>query len=95
MPTLLSVDAKRMMANNQEALIGYAWRVLLHGESLSEDEQADLDYRVMEFMAIGISYKCTKRELVMLLYRGLFQGERSCDCFSCKTRMSPDRPMLD
>ena len=95
MTTLLSVDAKGMMAKHQEALIGYAWRVLLHGEALSEDEQADLDSRVMEFMAIGAFYKCTQKELVMLLYKGLFQGERSCDCFSCKTRTSPDRPMLD
>ncbi len=95
MTTLLSVDAKGMMAKHQETLIGYAWRVLLHGELLSEDEQADLDSHVMEFMAIGTSYKCTKRELVMLLYKGLFQGERGCDCFSCKRPTSPDQPMLD
>ena len=95
MTTLLSVDAKGMMAQQQEALIGYAWRVLLHGESLSEDEQADLASQVKEFMAVGISYKCTKRELVMLLYKGLFQGKRVCDCLSCTTRTGPDQPMLD
>ncbi len=95
MTTQLSVDAKGMMAKHQEALIEYSRRVLLHGEFLNEDGQADLDSQMMEFMAIGISYKCTKRELVMLLYKGLFQGDRGCDCSSCKTRTSPDQPMLD
>ena len=95
MINLLSVDTKGMMTKHQEALCEYARRVLLHGEFLCEDEQADLASQVQEFMAIGISYKCTKRELVMLLYKGLFQGKRGCDCPSCKTRTSPVQPMLD
>lgn len=95
MTTLLSVNTKGMMAKHQEALIEFARRILCHGEFLNEDEQADLASQVKEFMAVGISYKCTKRELVMLLYKGLFQGKRVCDCFSCKTRTSPDQPMLD
>ncbi len=85
MTTLMSVNPWELVAQHREALVEYARRALVYGEFLDQSEADDLAIRMQEYMAVGTSFKCTKRELVMLLYRGLFRGKRGCDCFTCKT----------
>ena len=70
---IMSVTAKEIMAQHQEALIDYARRVLVNEEFLEQNEADDLAVRMLEFMAVGSSFSCTEKELVMLLYRGLFR----------------------
>ena len=86
MTTSLSVSTREMMAEHLTALSGYAKRVVVHGEILASHEESDRAFRMREFMDAGRSLKCTDKELVALLYRGLFEVKRGCDCFNCKSR---------
>ncbi|MCL0099511.1 hypothetical protein M1O55_01415 [Dehalococcoidia bacterium] len=64
----------------------YAKKVVLGGEKLSSQEDADRLARLKEFVAIGLAYRCTYKDLVTLLYAEVFQTKRGCDCYSCKKR---------
>ena len=72
MRKLLSVTPQRVMAQHQEVLSGYAWKALVCGESLDDAEADDQALRMQEYLIVGASFRCTERELVSLLYRGLF-----------------------
>ena len=86
MPDLLSITPQRVMAQHQEVLSGYAWKALACGEGLDDSEADDLALRMQEYLVVGASFNCTERELVSLLYRGLFQNKQGCDCFTCTSR---------
>ena len=60
------------MAQHQSALRAYAKRVLLEDEDLAWDEAQAKNVRMREFFAIANAYKCTGKEMVKLLYKGLF-----------------------
>ena len=83
MTSLVIVDSRKLLARHQLALLEYARRVILHGDMLSHHEEIDKSYRMMEFMAIGNSFKLTAREMVYLIYRELFTAKRGCGCGSC------------
>ena len=75
MRKLLSITPQRVMAQHQEVLSGYARKALVHGEFLDASEADDLALRMQEYLVVGTSFKCTERELVALLYRGLFSKQ--------------------
>ena len=87
MATDLSADLKNIMARNYETLAAYARRMILHGESLSQDEDEDRSVRLREFFGIGTSFECTKKDLVTLLFREVFEARRRCDCPTCRARI--------
>ena len=75
MSTPSIVVPKEIMAQHQEVLSGYARKALVCGEFLDDSEADDLALRMQEYLIVGTSFKCTERELVALLYRGLFSKQ--------------------
>ncbi len=72
MTAAASTDATQLMAQHLSTLRTYATRVVLNGESLAAHEEEDRSSRMRESLGIAGSYRCTEREMVGLLYRGLF-----------------------
>lgn len=68
-------DPKERMVNHLVALKRYAEIVLAHGEVLTPWEEADKAARMDDFFEVGISFKCTDRELVSVIIRDAFQGK--------------------
>ena len=91
MTTQLSEKPKQLMAKHLAALQDYARRVVVRGEILAPPDEDDIATRMWEYFSIGISFKCTKKELVRLVYKGLFEAKRGCDCPSCLARISGDQ----
>lgn len=83
---------KDVVADHLSVLRSYARKMASEREPLSVREDADRAARVEEFMAIGLAYRCTPRELVSLLYADVFRTRRGCDCYSCKRRRMLDDP---
>ena len=91
MTTQLSANPKQIMANHLAALQHYARRVVVQGEILAPPDEDDITARMREYLTIGISLKCTEKELVRLVYKGLFEAKRGCDCPGCLARISGDQ----
>ena len=89
MTTLTARDPKSLVAEHLATIRGYAERVLTRRESLDASESADVDSRVAELFAIGSSFRLTEREMVVLLYRGLFPSPVTsrCGCPTCSRRV--------
>ena len=83
-----SKDPRDTVAQNLEALHGYARRSLVHGEELTESEQTDKAARMDELMAVGTSFKLTQSEMINLIFRGILRGQKRCGCASCSARES-------
>ncbi|MCI0440213.1 MAG: hypothetical protein L0177_13950 [Chloroflexi bacterium] len=82
----LSEDARRsMLAQRLRTLRSYARRVVLENASLSPDEETDRKIRMREFLAAGESLGYTERQLVKMVYRGVFAVKPGCDCLICRT----------
>ena len=62
-------DPKERMVNHLVALKKYAENVLIHGGVLTPWEEADKSARIEDFFEVGISFKCTDRELVSVIIR--------------------------
>ena len=69
-----------------ESLRVYAKRVILRGDSLTRVEELDKKSRMDLLLAIGRSFKLTKKEMVALMLEGNKQGPRGCDCPTCRAR---------
>ena len=67
MSTIIKVDNKQAAAEHLEVLRGYAMRVLVKDELLSESEAIDCSYRLRAYMGIGRSFELTEREMVSLI----------------------------
>ena len=63
MRNLLSITPQRVMAQHQKVLSGYARKALVRGKFLDDFEADDLALRMQEYLVVGTSFKCTKREL--------------------------------
>jgi hypothetical protein len=83
-PTL--VDPKEVMARKLSVLRRYASKAILHGNSLAPDEEADQLDHMREFLATGESFSLTEKEMVDLIYSGLFRSRQKCGCHSCRAR---------
>jgi hypothetical protein len=86
MNATILADPTQAMAEHQRRLKTYASRVIVRGESLRPEEEIDREARVGEFLALGKTFGCTEKELVTLLYAGVLQEKRGCDCPSCRLR---------
>ena len=88
MTTLTASNPKELVAEHLAIIRGYAERALTGSASLDASEEADADSRMAELFAIGSSFKLTKREMVVLLYRGLFTSPATsrCGCPTCNRR---------
>ena len=92
MTTLTSRDPKELVAEHLAIIRGYAERMLTKREPLDASEEVDADSRVAELFAIGNSFSLTEREMVVLLYGGLFPSPATskCGCPTCTRRVNRD-----
>jgi len=73
--SVIVADPKEQMVDHVAVLKLYAARVLYNGEVLLPWEEIDKAARIIEFFALGCSFKCTHRDLVKVMYQGLSQME--------------------
>ena len=84
--------AAAAVAENVESLRGYAARALIGGEPLSQHEEMVKAARLEGLFDAGASFGCTEKELVVLLFKRLFERRRGCDCFTCQSRREAGQP---
>ena len=84
MASLAVRDPNQLMAQHQEALRKYTRRALKNGETLAYYEREDKALRLREFLAIGNTFGLSNKEMVVHLYRGLFDFKQGCDCPGCQ-----------
>ena len=77
---------KETVARHLTALREYVRRVIIRGESLAPQEEDDRVHRMQEYLAVSSSFNVTQKEMVALLYKGFFAGERGCGCHACRAR---------
>ena len=71
MNTALTVGPTELMAQHLTSLRAYARLVLVSGDELFTHEEKDKSFRMREFIDIGTSYKCTQKEMVGLIFKGI------------------------
>ena len=81
-----SRDLKVTFTEYLESLRVYAKRVILRGDSLTRAEELDKKTRMDLLLAIGRSFKLTKKEMVAMMLEGNRQGPLSCNCTTCRAR---------
>jgi|ETNmetMinimDraft_2_1059921.scaffolds.fasta_scaffold113696_2 hypothetical protein len=86
MASSIAMVPKKEMALHCAALREYAGRVVARGEELTPCESDDQAERMREFLAMGSSFRLTYKEIVRLIYDGLFSEKRGCDCPGCAAR---------
>ena len=84
MTTGALVKPKELMAEHLAALRAHARRVVLQGEILQLVLADDKLRRMREFLAAGSSFKLTEKEMVALIFRGLFTAKLQCGCATCR-----------
>ncbi len=72
MDALAGRDPVQLMSEHAAALRAYARRAIVQGERLRDEEQHDKEARFTEFSALGHILKLTERELVCMMFRGVF-----------------------
>lgn len=79
--------------HNQDDLMGrdlnilkeYAERVIVHGDVLTNSEEDDRKARFRNFAEIGDSFSLTERDMVSMLFEGLFHQGPKCWCAECRS----------
>ena len=92
MTTDLSTELGEAMEQILSALVAYARRAMVDEVPLTPLEESDKSLRMRMYLGMGASFQCTKKELVELLYRGVFESGRGCDCVTCLARKPDARP---
>ena len=85
---VVATNPKELFAEHLRVLRGYAKRVARQGEYLTGSEEQEVEERLREFFAVGGLLGLTNKEMVLLLYRGVWAEQRSCDCMTCTARRS-------
>ena len=67
-----------------EKLREYAQKVIIDGDALSPEEEADREARFVLFAELGGSCRMTEREMVSLMFRGVFTPAPPCWCSKCR-----------
>lgn len=80
----LSPENRDLMDKDLSLLREYAERVVVLGDVLSDEEQDDRENRFREFAEIGDSFSLTEREMVNMLFDGLFHKGPKCWCAECR-----------
>ena len=81
-------NPKELFAEHLRVLRGYAKSVARQGESRTGSEEQEVKERLRDFFAVGCLLGLTDKEMVLLLYRGVWAGERGCDCMTCTAQRS-------
>lgn len=74
MQSSVLINPKERMENHLAVLKKYAERVLDQDDYLMPWEEADKAARMEDFFDIGVSFKCTHRDLVSVIIRDAFQS---------------------
>ncbi len=83
---LTSTRTATSMAEHMEELREYAGRAVTGGAPLSQYDELEKTARLDELFRLGVHVGCTEKELVILLFKGLFDRRPGCDCFTCRSR---------
>jgi hypothetical protein len=89
MATLVTVSPKMLMAEHLLVLRDCARSVLREGGELEGWSETEWRWRMTEFLAIGASFRLTRKELVCLVLQGLFVQTPQCGCPACRARKGP------
>ena len=85
-----SRDLNDTFAEHLEALRGYAKRVLIRGDALTDAEQLDERTRISRLVTIGHTFRLTDKEMVELIFKGILRGAKRCGCPTCRARGESD-----
>lgn len=88
MAGVVATNPKELFAEHLWVLRGYARRVASQGDSLTGGEEQEVKERLREFFAVGGILGLTDKEMVLLVYRGVWTVQRGCDCLACTARRS-------
>ena len=82
----LTREPKVLFQRHLETLRECAQTIFKHSKVLSPREDDDRAEKVREYWALGASFGLTEKEIVELVYKGLFIVEPGCDCPTCRER---------
>ena len=85
MATTASRNPDDLMGHDLNILKEYAERVIVHGDVLNDTEEDDRETRFRNFAEIGDSFSLTERDMVSMLFEGLFHQGPKCWCAECRT----------
>lgn len=88
MAGVVAANPKELFAEHLGVLRGYAKRGARQGEHLTGGEEQEVEVRLRELFAVGGFLGLTGKEMVFLLYRGVWKVQRGCDCMTCTARQS-------
>ena len=89
MGTRASRDPDDLMGRDLNILKEYAERVIVHGDVLTATEEDDREIRFRNFAEIGDSFSLTERDMVSMLFDGLFHQGPKCWCAECRVNDIP------
>jgi len=90
--TNLPEDVRKVILKQHfAALKEYARRAVGHGQVLTAEEERDRKFRMSEFLILGRSLNLTEKQLVALLYKGLFDFNADCPCPACREEKGADQ----
>ena len=84
MPTIQPKNPEELLSDNLLALKSYAERIIVRGDDLTEDEEIDKEFRFREFAEIGDSFNLSERDMVTMMFEGIFHQGPKCDCAECR-----------
>ena len=84
MPTIPHNNPEDLLSDDLSALKSYAERIIVRGDILTEDEEDDREFRFREFAEIGDSFNLSERDMVTMMFEGIFHPGPKCDCAECR-----------
>ena len=84
MATITSNDPNKLITEHLTALREFAMRAVVEGQELSEEERANKEDRFRQYAALGDSFRLTEREMVCLIFKGMFANGLRCLCPDCR-----------
>ena len=84
MPTIQPKNPEELLSDNLLALKSYAERIIVRGDNLTDDEEIDKEFRFREFAEIGDSFNLSERDMVTMMFEGIFHQGQRCDCAECR-----------
>ncbi len=84
MGTAASRNPDDLIGQDLNILKEYAERVIVHGDVLFATEEDDRETRFRNFAEIGDSFSLTERDMVSMLFDGMFHKGPKCWCAECR-----------
>ena len=84
MPTIPPKNPEELLSEDLSALKSYAERIIVKGDALTDDEENDREFRFREFAEIGDSFNLSERDMVTMMFEGIFHKGPKCDCAECR-----------